>query len=98
MVIPNKVYQAAAGGRPVITGDTTGVREVFRHGESLWLTPSGDGAALAAALETLAADPGRRAALGSAARALMADRFNPERQGDRLRMLIAEMRGSRIGA
>ncbi len=88
-VIPNKVYQCAAGGRAVVTADTAGVREVFRHGENAWLVPPGDGAALAAALAALAADGERRLALGTAARALMADRFGPEPQGRRLRQLIA---------
>jgi glycosyltransferase involved in cell wall biosynthesis len=95
-VIPNKVYQCAAGGRAVVTGDTPGVREIFRHGESAWLIPPGDGQALAEALAMLAADGARRAAVAASARALMRERFEPERQGHRLRRLIAEM-GERGG-
>lgn len=96
MVVPNKVYQAAAGGRPVVTGDTPGVREVFTHGESIWLTPPGDGAALAETLAVLAADGSRRQTLGEAARAVMAERFAPGRQGLRLRALLAEATGHRL--
>jgi glycosyltransferase involved in cell wall biosynthesis len=92
-VIPNKVYQCAAGGRVVVTADTVGVREVFRHGDTAWLVPPGDGAALADALATLAADSERRAAVAAAARALMIERFGPEPQGRRLRRLIAESLG-----
>ena len=94
-VIPNKVYQCAAGGRAVVTGDTPAVREVFRHGENAWLIPPGDGSALAEALATLAADGERRCAVGARARALMLDRFGPAQQGRRLRRLIAETMGGR---
>jgi glycosyltransferase involved in cell wall biosynthesis len=67
-VVPNKVFQAMAAGRPVVTADTPGIREVLTDGEDCVLVPPGDAEALAAALIALAADPGRRARLGSAAR------------------------------
>jgi len=94
MVIPNKVYQAAAGGRPVVSADTPGVREVFQHGETIWLIPAADGARLAEAVFALALDGSRRQAIGCAARALMHDRFNEKRQGERLRGLIEETIGT----
>ncbi len=90
MVIPNKVYQAAAGARPVITGDTPAVREVFAHGESVWLVPCGDGAALADALATLAADGTLRDRLGGAAHGIMTDRLGAAQQGGRLRAILDE--------
>ena len=89
-MIPNKVYQCAAGGRAIVTGDTPALREVFAHGEQVWLVPPGDGSALAEALAALAADGERRRALGAGARALMVERFGPESQGRRLRRLIAD--------
>ena len=67
-VIPNKVFQAMAAARPVVTADTPGMREALVHGESGWLVPAGDADALAEALRTLAADPGLRARLGEGAR------------------------------
>jgi glycosyltransferase involved in cell wall biosynthesis len=90
MVIPNKVYQGAAAGRPVITADTAGVREVFTHAESIWLVPPGDGRQLAGALAALAGDPARGRTLGRVARELMEERFSPERQGERLRTHIGD--------
>ena len=46
-VIPNKVFDALAVGRPVVTADTPAVREVLTHGEKAWLCPPGDPDALA---------------------------------------------------
>jgi glycosyltransferase involved in cell wall biosynthesis len=86
-VIPNKVYQAAAGARPIVTGDTPAVREIFAHGTNVWLVPLGDAAALALGLATLAADGALRARLGRAARALM-DGFGAAQQGARLRAIL----------
>lgn len=88
-VIPNKVYQAAATGRPIVTADTPAVREVFVHGETAWLCRAGDPAALAVAVDTLAGDPQLRQRLASGAAALMAKRFAPAVQGQKLAAIFA---------
>lgn len=66
-VVPNKVFQAMAVGRPIVTADTPGAREVLTDGENAILVPAGDAAALAAAMIRLAGDPELRARLGDAA-------------------------------
>lgn len=53
-VVPNKVYEILAIGRPLITSDTPGIRELVEPSPALRLVPSGDAAALAAALTELA--------------------------------------------
>ncbi len=68
-VVPNKVFQAMAAGRPIITADTPGIREVLTHGVDAVLVPAAQPAALAASLISLAADAPARARLGAAARA-----------------------------
>ena len=68
-VVPNKVFQAMAAGRPIVTADTPGIREVLTHGVDAVLVPAGQPAALAAALIALAGDPDARRRLGEAARA-----------------------------
>ncbi len=89
MVIPNKVYQAAATGRPIITADTPAMREVFVHDESVWLCPAANSDALAAAIDTLAGDSPRRRRLATGAATLMAERFAPAAQGSRLAAIFA---------
>lgn len=81
-VVPNKVWQAMAVGRPIITADTPGAREVLRDGETALLVPSGDPAALAAALARLAEDRELRERLGAAARRRYEDLGSPIRVAD----------------
>ena len=75
-VIPNKVFDALAVGRPVVTADTPAVREVLTHGETAWLCPPGDPAALADALLTLRADEGTRRRLADRGHELFVQRFS----------------------
>ena len=56
-VIPYKVFDALAVGRPVITADTPALREAMRPGEDVWTCPSGDSEALADAIAMLKRDP-----------------------------------------
>jgi GT2 family glycosyltransferase/glycosyltransferase involved in cell wall biosynthesis len=80
MVIPNKVYEAAAVGRAVVTADTPAVREVFEDGTDVVLCGA-DGLELANAVARLAGDEELRERLGAAARRLMLERFSAEALG-----------------
>jgi len=75
-VVPNKVYDALACGRPVVTADTPGARELLHDGETALLTPAGDAEALAAALRRLL-DEDRRAQLGASALRLYRRELTP---------------------
>jgi glycosyltransferase involved in cell wall biosynthesis len=90
MVVPNKVWQAAAVGRPLVTRDGPALREVLTPGEHCVAVPPGDPTALAASVTQLLDDPTRAERLGRAARAHVLERFAPERQAARLRALLAE--------
>ncbi|MGO2360799.1 MULTISPECIES: glycosyltransferase family 4 protein [Brachybacterium] len=65
---PLKVYEYLAAGLPVVASAIGTIPEVLRDGELGMLVEPGDIDALAAALDTLAADPARRDRLGRAAR------------------------------
>jgi glycosyltransferase involved in cell wall biosynthesis len=64
-VMPNKVYQAMAVGRAIVTADTPAAREVLTDGEDALLVPPGDPEALAEAMRDLASDPERRVRVGA---------------------------------
>jgi glycosyltransferase involved in cell wall biosynthesis len=90
-VVPNKVWQAMAAGRPVVTGDTPGAREELDHGRTALLVPPGDAPALAAALARLAGDRALRASIGSAARSAYLQRGAPAAVATRLRDALASL-------
>jgi glycosyltransferase involved in cell wall biosynthesis len=76
--LPRTLVEAAAAGRPIVTTDVTGCREVVRNGIEGFLVPPGDSDAAASALVTLAADPALRIKFGAAARARFHERFTAE--------------------
>jgi glycosyltransferase involved in cell wall biosynthesis len=95
MVVPNKVYQAAAAGRPLVTRDGPGVREVLEPDTHCLACPPGDGAALAAAIGRLLDDPGLGERLGSAARAHVLARFGPVATAARLAEALSAVESRR---
>ena len=56
MVIPNKVFQAMAVGRAVISCESPAMGELFTDRENIITVPAGDSAGLAQAVESLRAD------------------------------------------
>ena len=67
-VIPNKVFQALACARPVITADTAAARELLADGENALLVPAGDPRALASAIRRMVEDSGLANRIGDAGR------------------------------
>ncbi len=84
-----------AAGRPVITADTPGIREVLQHGRDAVLVPPGEPAALAAALISVAADADARERLGAAARETYERTGTPERAAAPLVQAIQARRAAR---
>lgn len=66
------VLEAMASGLPVISADAPSARALLREGETGFLVPPLEVGAYAAAVENLVADPGKRGAMGAAARAASA--------------------------
>ena len=67
--LPKSLIEAAAAGRPIVTTNVPGCREVVRDGDNGLLVPPQDPAALAVALERLIAAPQERARMGARGRA-----------------------------
>jgi len=76
--LPVVVLEAMAQRRPVVATPVGGTPEVVADGETGVLVPPRDPRALAAALRELLADPDRRARMGEAAYARVAERFSAE--------------------
>lgn len=94
-VIPNKVFDALAAGRAVVTGDTPAVREVLVHGEQAWLCPVGNSRALADALVTLRRDADLRAGLARKGYELFRRQFSLAAIAEDLAAIVAELVGGR---
>ncbi len=75
-VVPNKVVQAAAMGRPIISADTPAMRRYFEQRESALLVPPGDAPALASAVRELAVDADLRLKIGAGARRVFEESFS----------------------
>lgn len=69
------IIEGMAAGRPVAASALGGAAEIISDGVDGLLTPAGDAAALAAALDRLLADPLERQRLGEAAQRTVAQRY-----------------------
>ncbi|WP_232020418.1 glycosyltransferase family 4 protein [Methylocaldum marinum] len=77
--LPKALLEAAAAGKPIITTDTPGCREVVRHGDNGLLVPARDAYALAEALKTLIEDRARRERMGRRSREIAETEFSSEK-------------------
>ena len=93
MVVPNKVYQAAAIGRPLVTRDGPGLREVLEPEVHCVACPPGDADALAAAVARLLDDRSLAERLGHAARARIVGDFGPRLQAERIARMLQDRFG-----
>ena len=87
-VIPNKVYEALAMAKPVITADTPAVRELLTNGKDCLMVPPGDANALADAILKLKEDPELRGAIAAGGYALFKSSLSPSAIGSRLTAVL----------
>ncbi len=85
------LLEAQACGLPVLAADTRGVPDIVRHGETGWLTPLGDWAAMAAALADLLQAPGRLDYMSEAALANVAAEHDLAATQRRFAALFAQL-------
>jgi glycosyltransferase involved in cell wall biosynthesis len=96
--LPLAVLEAMASGLPVVASRVGGIPEAVIEGETGFLTPPADPAALAAALARVLEAEDRGASLGAAGRARVAAEFSVEQMAARYRQLYVRLRGSRRAA
>ena len=77
--IPNVLIEAASCGRPIVTTDAPGCREIVRHNENGLLVPLRDHVALAQALRRLIDDSALRVQMGARGRTLVMEEFTVEK-------------------
>jgi len=77
--LPKILLEAAASGRPIVTTDTPGCREIVRHGENGFLVPPRDPVALAEALHVMLRDSALRGSMGARGREIAVNEFSEER-------------------
>ena len=90
---PNGVLEALACGTPIVASRVGGIPEQVRNETGILVEP-GDPAALAAAIESLLADPSRRERMSAAAADDARARFSVDRQIDAYLALHVELAGT----
>ena len=94
IVIPNKIYEAIACGRPVITESSPAIHELFTHRENIFLCKPGDPHALAEAILTLKHDPELRERIAQNALNLFQAKLTPHILGRELGAICDEQHPS----
>lgn len=74
--IPTVLLEAAASGRPIVTTDVAGCRDIVQDGVTGLVVPPSDPVALAEACLKLVEDASLRARMGSSGREFIVDRFS----------------------
>jgi phosphatidyl-myo-inositol dimannoside synthase len=81
--------EASAAGLPVIGGDSGGAPDAILHGESGYVVPGGDAAAVAARLTELLGDPAAATAMGEKGMAWVEREWRWELVAARLQRILA---------
>jgi glycosyltransferase involved in cell wall biosynthesis len=89
--LPKVLIEAAACGRPIVTTDTPGCRDVVQHGENGFLVPPRNGPALIDALQRLIGDSQLRQTMGRRGRARAEAMFSLETAINQHLHLYAEL-------
>jgi glycosyltransferase involved in cell wall biosynthesis len=95
--VPQALMQAMACALAVVTTPVGSIAEIVEDGVSGVLVAPQSAEALREAIDALAADPGRRGALGRAARETALQRFGEDRMADAMQAVFREVARARRG-
>jgi glycosyltransferase involved in cell wall biosynthesis len=90
--MPLVVLEAMEAGLPVVASRVSGLPEVVLDGETGWLVPAEDPAALATALAEVLDDPQEAARRGAAGRRRVEEHFRPRHAAERWLAAVAPAR------
>lgn len=90
-VTTNKVVEAIAMARPLVTARNAPVQELLTHSESVWLVERANPQALADAILSLKRDSGLRARLAAAGHSVFLEHCTMPRLGAEFAAIIEEM-------
>lgn len=88
-VVPHKIFQAMALGKPVLTLDTPAVREFFHHQQEIYLCPSAEPEAIAEAILELRRNSDLRQAMAKKGQSLVWEKYTPAAVGKTLLGLVS---------
>lgn len=88
--IPSKIFECFGAGKAVVGAVAGEAAAILRAGGAVVVEPH-DAAALAGAIEALARDPGRRAAMGRQARRYVEEHFDRRALAERYRARLASV-------
>lgn len=83
--------EGMTAGKPCITTDAGGTREVVENGKSGLVIKPGDTVALASAILTLASEPGRMRTFGEYGKAVATEKFSPVLMCEKLTGIYTEI-------
>ena len=90
-VIPNKVYDALAMEKPLITMNSPAAREILNDGENCVLVPMANPKALAEAILMLKDDKNLRDKIAEKGYKLFQEKLNPKAIGKELKAILTEL-------
>jgi glycosyltransferase involved in cell wall biosynthesis len=93
MTVQNKIYEAIAVEKPLISGDSPAARDVFTHGENIYLCQRGSGSAIAEAILTLFKDPTLQTKIADNGYSLFKKKYDLLHNGQRYKLILEEMTG-----
>ncbi len=96
--LPTVLLEAMACGLPVVSTALSGIPEIVADGETGYLVPPGDPAALAAVMRRLLEDRALAERLGRAGRERAGDLFDLRTNVTRLRGWLTAVDASRVSA
>ncbi len=89
--VPRVLIEAASCGRPIVTTDTPGCREIVNNSVNGFLVPVRDATAVADALKKLIESPALRREMGARGRALVEKEFTLEKVNRETLILYDEL-------